>query len=253
MTVCNSTATVYKTPDFMSEQTDQLLYGESAEIIDEQGAFYKVISEYGYAGWVVKQNLFGEFFECNYFVDSIFADLLFEAKPKLPPYMNLPYGAKIRAELSEKLPRYAFVTHPNEHSFYIHKNHISPINNAPKSVSRIREDICNTAKKYLGVQYRWGGRTHLGIDCSGLCFNAYKFNGISIWRDADIQKNNNLYEIPFNTAQKGDLLFFKGHVALYLGEDKIIHATVKNGGVAIENLKGSPYMKDFICAATAFK
>lgn len=253
MIVCTSVATVFAKPDFMSEQVDEMLYGEEAEIIDKKDGFYKIVTEYGYNGWVAKQHIFGKFQSSNYIVVSHFADLLAQGKFQKAPYMWLPMGARVNAQISQSDVNFAFVNHPIEHTFYIHKNHISPIDTTAKTETELREAIIRTAKKYLGAQYRWGGRTYMGIDCSGLCFNAYKFNNINIWRDADIEKSPNLRPIDIKDADSGDLIFFKGHMAIYLGEGQIIHSSAKNGIVAIENLNNNKNLQEIlICAGTAF-
>ena len=77
-----------------------------------------------------------------------------------------------------------------------------------------RESIVQTAYSYLGTQYRWGGKTACGIDCSGLAFMSYFRNGILIWRDAAIKEGYPVHEIPIEQAKPGDLLFFPGHVAI---------------------------------------
>ena len=96
---------------------------------------------------------------------------------------------------------------------------------ALRSEEAFRESIVQTAYSYLGTQYRWGGKTACGIDCSGLAFMSYFRNGILIWRDAAIKEGYPVHEIPIEQAKPGDLLFFPGHVAIYLGNGKIIHAT----------------------------
>ena len=72
-----------------------------------------------------------------------------------------------------------------------------------------RESIVQTAYSYLGTQYRWGGKTACGIDCSGLAFMSYFRNGILIWRDAAIKEGYPVHEIPIEQAKPGDLLFFR--------------------------------------------
>ncbi|MBR4279122.1 MAG: C40 family peptidase, partial [Clostridia bacterium] len=95
--------------------------------------------------------------------------------------------------------------------------------------------------------------TPYGVDCSGLCFNAYRFNGINIWRDADFERSESLRKIDLAEAKKGDLLFFKGHVAMYLGDGEIIHASASAGRVVIENYDDKEGLKEiFICVGTAF-
>ncbi|RHP00972.1 NlpC/P60 family protein [Firmicutes bacterium TM09-10] len=96
---------------------------------------------------------------------------------------------------------------------------------ALRSEEAFRKSIVQTAYSYLGTQYRWGGKTACGIDCSGLAFMSYFRNGILIWRDAAIKEGYPVHEIPIEQAKPGDLLFFPGHVAIYLGNGRIIHAT----------------------------
>lgn len=107
--------------------------------------------------------------------------------------------------------------------------------------SALREHLAASAMEYLGTQYRWGGKSSQGIDCSGLVFMSYLDQGILIYRDADIREGYPVKAIPKEKLKKGDLLFFPGHVAMYLGEDRYIHATGywKTPYVTINSLKAS--------------
>ena len=91
--------------------------------------------------------------------------------------------------------------------------------------SALREHLAASAMEYLGTQYRWGGKSSQGIDCSGLVFMSYLDQGILIYRDADIWEGYPVKAIPKEKLKKGDLLFFPGHVAMYLDEGRYIHAT----------------------------
>lgn len=88
-----------------------------------------------------------------------------------------------------------------------------------------RRQVTDTARSYLGTQYRWGGKSAQGIDCSGTAFMSYFLNGILIYRDASIREEYPIKEIPIENLKPADLLFFPGHVAMYLGEGKYIHST----------------------------
>lgn len=106
------------------------------------------------------------------------------------------------------------------------------------SEARFRQGLVRTAESFLGTQYRWGGRSSAGIDCSGLTSVSYMLNGILIYRDAKIVEGYPVHEIPAKHAQTGDLLYFPGHIALYIGEQRYIHSTGKvgSGGVVINSL-----------------
>lgn len=254
MVVCVPVAVLYSEPELMAEQVDEMLYGEEAEIIDELGGFYKIKTDYGYIGWTVKSNLFEKLHDANHIINVPFADLLFEGRNYFQAPITLPRGARVDVGFSHKEDRYGFAVLPSKRIYYIHKNHISPLEGIKKKTeAEIRQAIVFTAEEYMGVQYRWGGRTHCGIDCSGLCFNAYRFNGINIWRDADFEKNANLRKIPLEEAKEGDLVFFKGHVAMYIRGHEIIHSSASKGKVTIERLDLNEHlMENFICVGTAF-
>jgi len=118
---------------------------------------------------------------------------------------------------------------------------------------RFRESLVDTARMYMGCQYRWGGRSSFGLDCSGLVSMSYLFNGIIVYRDAKIVKNYPLKKLDYKKTQDGhidescfldgtlkigDTLYFPGHIAMYIGEGRYIHSTgyKVNMGVTINSL-----------------
>ena len=107
-----------------------------------------------------------------------------------------------------------------------------------KDEAIFRQMVVRTAQSYLGTQYRWGGKSSYGIDCSGLCSMAYLLNGVIIFRDSHIEQGFPIHQIAYEKLAIGDLLFFKGHVAMWLGNNKIIHSTAKKGreGVVIDSI-----------------
>ena len=133
-----------------------------------------------------------------------------------------------------------------------------PIILAPQEVPVQRREIISTAEQFLGKVYIWGGTTPRGFDCSGLTYFVYKLNGIELPRVSWLQYRNNFGKTVKKTHLiQGDLVFFEtykpgpSHVGIYIGNNKFIHASPKNG-VSISNLD-EPYFKNrYIGAKTVF-
>jgi cell wall-associated NlpC family hydrolase len=99
--------------------------------------------------------------------------------------------------------------------------------------------------KYLGIPYLYGGENQTGIDCSALIQQIFQDNTIEIPRNSRMQYDYLQHKVPLDSIKRGDLLFFKtmkgrkiSHVAIYLGNKKILHAT-KSNGVSIDSFSGN--------------
>lgn len=107
--------------------------------------------------------------------------------------------------------------------------------------------VVETATRWLGVPYLWGGRTGGGVDCSGFVQAVYALHGIDLPRDSDLQAERGTAVEPgadFGALEAGDLLFFAElperitHVTLSTGGSGIIHSSLGNGGVRHNDLRG---------------
>jgi cell wall-associated NlpC family hydrolase len=88
-------------------------------------------------------------------------------------------------------------------------------------------DIAAAAALYLFCPYLWGGKSFLGIDCSGLVQNAFRDIGVTVLRDTDMQRDTIGTRLPATTEadlERGDLLYMPGHVLIYEGDGAVIHA-----------------------------
>ncbi len=110
-----------------------------------------------------------------------------------------------------------------------------------KDVSKTRVDLVNKAKEYLGGRYIWGGTTlGKGVDCSGFTQQIYAKFGYYIPRTSGSQGTSGT-RISRSELKVGDLVFYGNgsginHVAIYIGNDKIIHASNKKDGIKISNM-----------------
>ena len=140
---------------------------------------------------------------------------------KLPPVDTLPMGAKI-AVVREDGP--FAITGEN---LYLPRTHLAPLDaNAA--------DFVAVAERFVGTPYLWGGKSSLGIDCSGLVQVALNACGIPCPRDSDMQEAALGKPTSLAGLQSGDLIFWKGHVAIARGRNSMIHANAHHMQVAIE-------------------
>jgi cell wall-associated NlpC family hydrolase len=96
------------------------------------------------------------------------------------------------------------------------------------------EDFVAVAERFLGAPYLWGGKTNYGLDCSGLVQVSINACGIACPRDSDMQERALGSAVEAKALRRGDLIFWKGHVAIVRDAETIVHANAFHMGVAIE-------------------
>lgn len=142
---------------------------------------------------------------------------------KLPPVEGLPLGARVTiVRVEDRLA----VTPSGS---YLPARHLVPVDNN-------EFDFVTVAERFLGTPYLWGGKTALGLDCSGLVQVALTACGISCPRDSDMQERTlgTAVQQGYANLQRGDLMFWKGHVAIVRDRASLLHANAFHMAVAIE-------------------
>ncbi len=216
-------AAIRAAPDGTSEQMDQLLFGERFEVLEEEGTWlFGQASRDGYVGFIEAASLAKMTAPPTHRVSAIrtyaFAQASIKSRASGPYSIN----ALVTVEATEgKLAKVAGAG-------WMTAAHLAPIGS-------VEDDWAGVAERFLGAPYLWGGRESLGADCSGLVQQALFACGLACPRDADQQEAMGV-AIEAADFGRGDLVFWKGHVAIGLGDSRIIHANGHHMATAIESL-----------------
>jgi gamma-D-glutamyl-L-lysine dipeptidyl-peptidase len=219
VSVCNA----YNEPSHKAELGTQILFGEQVEVLDNSGLWWHVRTiNGGYEAWVLR----------NHLCKSLGVQQHVQLHHQQSSVLELASGASVH------LPAASQINNAEALQCYGIEN--LPSSLIYKSADGLAQQIMTLAKSFLKVPYLWGGRTHQGIDCSGLITVVYKFVSINFKHEARAQILVG-EEVPFlEQAQCGDIAFFADdegeivHVGIMLSANTIIHSSEYNGGVAID-------------------
>lgn len=211
-----------------ARQDSEALLGEQIvayEITDEGWAWGQLERD-GYVGWL-SANALGKPGPALTHKVCVPRTLCFPAPDiKVPPLAALPMGAVL--SIARQDERFAVTVS----GWHVPEVHLAPIKGR-------RRDFVAVAEQFLGAPYLWGGKTSLGIDCSGLVQVALQAAGQACPRDSDMQELSLGKLVSLGELRRGDLLFWKGHVAIARGPDSIVHANAHHMMVAIEPAQGA--------------
>ena len=251
-------------PSCRCGRADEALGGMVVEVLEDTGTGWRLVrTHYGYTGYAPEECLlFGEETAVRWaerekqVVLRGLCDVLSAPEVAAWPVASLVRGDLV-APAGEARDGWQRVLLPGGQEGYVRGSFLGQHHTRPVYEDRegMRAALVDAALAYRGTHYRWGGKTPLGIDCSGLCSMAYLLCGVVIWRDAAIREGYPIRPIPRENMGPGDLLFFPGHVAMYLGDGRYIHATARAGddGVVINSLRPgrADYRADLAGSLTA--
>ena len=178
-------------------------------------------------GWLKLDDL-GDLPEANYRVLSLRSIVYSKEDVKSIPMIHLPLGSQIHV-ISENKEWCKIILNQHKIKFgFVPKQHLIEIS---KKVS----DWVNVAETFLNTPYKWGGRDSLGIDCSALVQLSLQAGGIKFPRNSSQQRLfKNLRLINYDKVQRGNLIFWEGHVGIILNHKEMIHSNSFSMMVSIE-------------------
>ena len=213
---------IYKKPNAFSEVTSQILYGEKFKIISKNKNWIKIkVSFDNYTGYI-KNKYYTKDHQPTHKIFTLKANIYNKQKNKTKNF--LPFASRI-SMINENKKFIEF-----EKNKWIKKSNI-------KKINHIEKDYLKVLKMFLKIKYLWGGKTYRGIDCSAILQLFFYYNNKFYPRDTKDQIKYSAKKNRSKVFKKGDIIFWKGHVAVCINAQKLIHAYGPEKKVLIMNIK----------------
>ncbi len=237
----------------------QALYGQEVQILGTKGEWVQIAikdqatvkNKYGYLGWLPKEQIHTgllKYEKCPVAIVKARTTHLYDDKQKKD--LEISFNTKLPVISEEQ--NWVQVNTPTNQVKWVKKTDVNIYTSKAEFPKPTGTDLVMTAKQFLGLSYLWSGTSAYGFDCSGFTFSIYKSYGMHLPRDASEQYKRGKPVLKTN-LQPGDLLFFatnhgKGkvhHVAMYIGNGKMIHSPEAGKQVEIIPIDTPSYKKEF--------
>jgi cell wall-associated NlpC family hydrolase len=223
--IIDALAPLREAPSSDATLLTQALKGERVTVYDRNGEGFSwgQLTSDGYVGWLPDRALAKPAGAPTHKITAVRSLAFPGPSIKLPPVETLVMGDKIAAKHEG-----AFAV--TREGWYLPWQHVG-------AIDAYEGDFVTVAERFVGTPYLWGGKSGLGIDCSGLVQLSLNAAGKSCPRDSDMQQESlgrQLGAIELEQLKRGDLIFWKGHVAIVRDADTIVHANAHHMATAIE-------------------
>ena len=204
---------LYDRPSYNSKIGSQILYGEKFKIIKKEKKYFKIKTKYdNYIGYIKKRKYLAKFSSTHKI--CVLKSKIYKYPKDLNKFKSksfLSFSSEIKV-LKKKISFVMF-----ENNKWLKTKDIKPINQK-------NNDVINILKLFSNCSYKWGGKTFEGIDCSALVQIYYKYNNKFFPRDTIDQIKQKKDSKTKKKFKKGDIIFWKGHVAVCINSNNLIHA-----------------------------
>jgi len=216
-------APVRNAPSHGATMVTEALMGERVTVYetDEDGWAWGQLERDGYVGYLPAAALLAPGPAATHKVAALRTLMFPGPSIKLPPLEGLPLGATLAVVRDDQ----SFAVTAS--GGYVPKRHLVPV-----AVTEL--DFVAVAERFLHAPYLWGGKTSLGLDCSGLVQVSLTACGVTCPRDSDMQEAALGASVELSALRRRDLVFWKGHVAIACDASTLIHANAFHMAVAIE-------------------
>lgn len=228
--VCVPFAPLRPRPDLEASIDTQMLFGETLNVFDSVDGWAFVQSDVdGYVGYLTEEEITDAMEPATHWIATPRTFVYPGPDLRFPHVGELSMGCRVTltGEAETRGTKYALM----EGGGALIAAHCQPIGKP------IDTDYVAVASRFLETPYLWGGRSGFGIDCSGLVQLAMMMTGRAAPRDSDMQASRLGTPIERDALQRGDLVFWKGHVGIMEDDKTLLHANGHTMTVARENLE----------------
>jgi cell wall-associated NlpC family hydrolase len=212
-------------PRFDAPLDTEALHGETVTVYDEQeGWAWVQLHHDNYVGYMPNEGLIADVTAPTHRVSVLRTYVFPEPDSKVPPQAMLSLNARVT--VAEAAGRYLRL----DNGGFVYARHAVP-------EREVVGDYVAVAEAFLGTPYLWGGRTSVGLDCSGLVQLAAAAAGHAVPRDADMQAAEVGHAVEWldgAALARGDLVFWEGHVGIMTSSEGFLHANAHHMAVECE-------------------